>query len=90
MSTPLFATNVAIRQERKIRWFSDNSKTYFCLAKCDEHGWLKGKIRLKKSDEEKFFVIKTLKLTDQTGADSIKKRQIDIRQKRRAKRARAD
>ena len=78
------------KTRKKIRWFSDNSKTYFCLAKCDEHGWLKGKARLRKSEDEKIYVIKTLKLTDDIGADSIRKRQTDIRRKRREKRARAE
>ena len=78
------------KTRKKIRWFSDNSKTYYSLAKCDEHGWLKGKIRLRKSEDEKVYVIKTLKLTDDIGADSIRKRQTDIRRKRREKRARAD
>lgn len=78
------------KTRKKIRWFSDNSKTYYCLARCHEHGWLKGKIRLRKSDDDKIYVIKTLKLTDDAGADSIRKRQADIRRKRREKRARAD
>ena len=40
--------------------------------------------------KEKIYVIKTLKLTDDIGADSIRKRQTEIRRKRREKRARAD
>lgn len=76
--------------KKKIRWFSDNAKTYYCLACCNEHGWLKGKIRLRKSDDDKIYAIKTLKLTDDEGAASIRKRQADIRKKRREKRARAE
>lgn len=78
------------KTRKKIRWFSDNAKTYYCLAFCEEHGWLKGKIRLKKSGNDKIYAIKTLKLTDETGADSIRQRQLDIRKKRREKRARSD
>lgn len=76
------------KAKKKIRWFSDSSKTYYCLAHCNEHGWLKGKIRLRKSDDDKIYIIKTLKLTDDAGADSIKERQLEIRKKRREKRAR--
>ncbi len=72
---------------KKIRWFSDNSKTYYCLACCEEHGWLKGKIKLKKADDEKVFAVKILSLTDELGADSIRTRQNAIRKKRREKRA---
>lgn len=71
---------------RKIRWFSDNSKTYYCLARCDEHGWLKGKIKLKKSDNDKVFAVKILSLTDDEGADTIRQKQNAIRKKRREKR----
>lgn len=75
--------------KKKIRWFSDNAKTYYCLACCNEHGWLKGKIRLRKSDDDMIYAIKTLKLTDDEGASLIRQRQADIRKKRREKRARA-
>jgi len=76
------------KAKRKIRWFSDNSKTYYSLSVCDEHGWLKGKVRLKKTDDEKVYAVKTLKLTDDNGADTIRQKQNDIRKKRREKRAR--
>ena len=72
---------------KKIRWFSDNSKTYYCLAKCDEHGWLKGKIRMRKSDDEKVYATRILKLTDEAGAATIRERQSSIRKRRREKRA---
>ena len=32
---------------KKIRWFTANQKMYFSLAVCPEHGYLKGKIRIK-------------------------------------------
>ena len=78
------------RTKRKIRWFSDNAKIYYCFANCPEHGYIKGKIRMKKSSNDKYFIVKTLKLTDEEGALSIKKRQLDIRNKRKAKKANSD
>lgn len=71
---------------KKIRWFSDNSKTYYCLACCDEHGWLKGKIKLKKSDNDRVFAVRILSLTDSDGAEAIRQKQNSIRKKRRDKR----
>lgn len=44
-----------------IRWFSHNNKHYYSMSYCPEHGYIKGKIRLRKSDEAKFYAIKTLK-----------------------------
>ena len=35
------------------------------LACCPDHGYLKGKIRMKKVEDESVFVVKTLKLTDE-------------------------
>ena len=67
---------------KKIRWFTPNQKTYFALACCPDHGYLKGKIRMKKVEDESVFVVKTLKLTDEEGAQSIIQRKEDVRKKR--------
>ena len=67
---------------KKVRWFTPNQKTYFALACCPEHGYLKGKIRMKKVEEESVFVVKTLKLTDEEGAQNIIQRKEDVRKKR--------
>lgn len=71
---------------KKIRWFSSNAKFYFCLAICPEHGFLKGKIRMKKADGGRVFAVKTLKLVGQDGADAIKKKQEEQRKRRAVKR----
>mgnify|MGYP000025807555 len=73
---------------KKVRWFTPNQKTYFALALCPEHGFLKGKIRMKKVEDESVFVVKTLKLTDEEGAQAILQRKEDVR-KKRAERNRA-
>lgn len=66
----------------KIRWFTPNQKVYQSLACCPEHGWIRGKIRLKKVDEDQVFVIKTLKLTDDAGAELVAARREEVRKKR--------
>lgn len=68
---------------KKTRWFSINSKNYYSVALCNRHGYLKGKIRMKKTDEGKFYVVKTVKLTDEAEAESIKIKKDDIRKKRK-------
>ncbi len=85
-STVCYACQKKVR--KKIRWFSDNSKTYYCLACCDTHGWLKGKIKLKKGDDDKVYAVKILSLTDDEGANTIHQKQSDIRKKRREKKQR--
>ncbi len=75
-----YACGRALR--KKIRWFSPNQKIYYALAICPEHGFLKGKLRIKKLAEPEVFVIKTLKLTDEEGAAKIQNRRDDMRKRR--------
>lgn len=72
-----------------IDWFSDSGKTYYCLGKCPEHGYARGKIRIKKLEEDSFFAIKIMKTTDEEGANSIFEKQENIREKRRERRQRS-
>jgi len=72
--------------KKKIRWFSYNSRTYYSLMYCNVHGWVKGKIRLKKTDNGRFFAVKTLKITDEKGAEKIQQRQEEVRTRRQNKR----
>lgn len=81
-----YACGRALR--KKIRWFSPNQKIYYALAACPEHGFLKGKIRMKKLAEPQVFVVKTLKLTDEEGAAKILQRKEEVR-KRRSERNKA-
>lgn len=76
---------------KKIRWFSSNQKFYFCLAYCPEHGYMKGKIRIKKSEDGSVFAVKTTKLIGEDGAALITKKKEEAKKKRadrnKAKRA---
>lgn len=74
------------RCRKKIRWFSANSRTYYALAICNEHGYLKGKLRIRQNDDGDYYAIKTLKLVDEEGAQSIRDRQQQLRIKRRERR----
>ncbi|MDD3794980.1 MAG: exonuclease domain-containing protein [Lachnospiraceae bacterium] len=70
---------------KKIRWFSSGNKNYYCLAWCENHGWLKGKIRLRQHHDGSFYVIKTLRLVNEEEAYSIRERQEIQRLRRRLK-----
>lgn len=67
---------------KKIRWFSSNQKFYFSLAHCPEHGYVKGKIRMKKTEDNSVFVVKTLKLVDEEDAGLITLKKEESRNKR--------
>jgi hypothetical protein len=56
------------------------------LSYCPLHGYLKGKIRIKKALDGKYFAVKTLKLIPDSETDFIKKRQENIQMKRRLRR----
>lgn len=74
--------------KRLIKWFATNSKTYYGLFKCDEHGLVKGKFKIKQTDEDICYAVRVMKLTDDAGADNIRMRQIKEREHRRAVRRR--
>ncbi len=70
---------------KKIRWFAANPKHLYSVSVCDKHGYMKGKIRLKKS-ENGVYVVKTQKfISEEEVADIIEKRD-HIREQRRLKR----
>lgn len=73
---------------KKIRWFPTNNKMYYCQAICPEHGYMKGKIRMKKAESGKIFVVKTLKLVGKEEAETVRERQEQMRIKRKIKRKR--
>lgn len=73
---------------KKIRWFTTNNSVYYALAICPEHGYMQGKIRLKKADSGEFFAIRTTKMIDASSADIIRQRQEQLRIKRKIRRGR--
>ncbi len=56
---------------KKIQWFTLNQKQYFCLAVCPEHGYVRGKLRVKRTEGENVYVIKKLKHADEDGARKV-------------------
>lgn len=75
--------------KKELDWFSDCGKTYYCLGKCAVHGYVRGKIKIKKVEDDSFFAIKIMKSTDEEGAKSIYDKQESIREKRRERRQRS-
>lgn len=73
---------------KKIRWFSGNQKTYYCVAVCTTHGYLKGRMKIKKTDDDRYYAVKIMKLTDEAGYNAIKQKQLACRERRRERRRR--
>ena len=60
-----------------------NAKAHMCLAFCPNHGYFRGKARLKKTDEGKYYVVRTLKKITQEEAEHIREKRDALRKKRR-------
>ena len=72
--------------KRKIRWFMNNSKAYESISLCQKHGYVKGKIRIRHTEEDRYYVIKTLKNVGNEKAEEIREKRDSLRKKRQIKR----
>lgn len=70
---------------KKVRWFSFNQKQYFCLAVCPEHGYVRGKIRMKKEEDGRVYAVKTMKMIGEEEAGKIYERKDDLKKRRSEK-----
>lgn len=73
---------------KKIRWFSNNTRLHIAVGYCPKHGYIRGKIRMKKTDEGKFYVVKTVKSVDEEEAKFIREKQMELRKKKQTRRSR--
>lgn len=76
--------------KRKIPWFSGNGKHYYTIASCEKHGYIKGKIRLRKSTNNHIYVVKTLKFINEESVNEILKKQEKAKNQRKTKRKSSD
>ncbi len=73
--------------KKRIRWFTPNGKHYYCVSYCDIHGHMKSKIRIRKSENNLVYIIKTEKFVSEEDVENIYKKQEQARQHRKEKRA---
>ncbi len=76
------------KAKKQIKWFSVNGKHYYCIAYCKKHGYIKGKARMKKSDNGMIYVVKTLKIVPEEVVTEIAEKQEKLRLLRAEKRRR--
>lgn len=72
--------------KRKIRWFMNNPKVYYSMSVCEKHGYVRGKIRVRKTEDEKYYAIKTLRIADDKEAEALLERKEVLRRKKQLKR----
>ena len=62
---------------KKVRWFTPNGKHYYSISECPVHGLMKSKIRIRKSENDKIYVVKTSKfITEEESHKIIEKKEI--------------
>lgn len=71
--------------KRRLRWFMNNSRIYESISQCQEHGYIKGKVRIRKTDENTFYAVKTLKPVNEQKAEEIRQKRDSLRRKRNMK-----
>ena len=60
---------------RVVKWFTPNGgKFYLAVVRCSVHGYLKAKARIKKLDEDRVYVVRTVKPIDKEMVLSIRTR----------------
>lgn len=70
------------RNKPKIKWFSYNGgKHYLSVSYCDEHGYMKGKIRLKKTQDHQIYVVKTQKFVSEDIVEEVAQKLKKIEEK---------
>lgn len=70
---------------RKVRWFTSNGKHYYSVSLCPVHGFMKSKIRIKKS-ENGIYVVKTSKFITQEQCAEIMEKREEAKKHHRQKR----
>ena len=71
---------------KKIRWFTPNGKHYYSVAICPVHGFMKSKIRIRKSEGDNVYVIKTSKFISEEDCLKISKKREEAKEHRKQKR----
>ena len=84
MGTKCYLCHKKLR--KKIHWFSPNGKHYYSVSYCDKHGYMKAKIRIRKTDDGAVYVVKTEKLITETELAAIRDKQEKTKQQRKGKR----
>lgn len=72
--------------KRRIAWFSAHSRNYLCASTCLEHGWLRGKIRLRRHYNGSIYVVKTIRAASEGEIQELYVKQEEIRLRRRQRR----
>ncbi len=74
------------KTRKKIPWFTSNGKHYYTVVYCARHGAIKGKIRLRRSEDNKIYVVKTMKQIGPDVVQDIMNKKNQVRKSRKERR----
>lgn len=72
---------------KKIRWFSPNGKHYYSVAFCPIHGYMKSKIRIRHSENNNIYVVKTSKFISEEECQKIIQKRDGAREHHKAQKS---
>lgn len=75
-----------MRTRKRIPWFTNNGKHYYTVVNCVRHGAIKGKIRLRRTENGRIYVVKTMRQIDSEGVQDIMDKKSQVRQNRKERR----
>lgn len=84
METKCYLCQKGLR--KKIRWFSPNGKHYYSVSYCDDHGYMKAKIRIRKAENGMAYIVKTEKFVTEPEVAVIREKQDKTRLQRKGRR----
>ena len=67
--------------KKSVGWFTPNQKVYHCIACCPEHGFLKGKLRVKHTDDGQVYLVKTIKMVSREKALEVEAYREEVKKK---------
>jgi hypothetical protein len=66
--------------KKKIPWFAVSLKNYYAVAYCEEHGYLKGKIRVNKTEDGRVYIVKTTKFISEEDVNVLEARRAHVKE----------
>lgn len=84
ISTKCYLCHKNIR--KKIRWFTPNGKHYYSISTCPIHGFMKSKIRIRKSENESIYVVKTSKFISEEESELLVQKRDEAKEHQKMKR----
>ena len=65
--------------KRKMKWFTTNGRQFYCLSYCASHGYMKSKLRIRKSEDGRFYAVKTDRFIGPDEISVLRKMQVKSR-----------